>query len=338
VVARRTFWPPPHAPARQPRADPHSRPLPAAPPHAPRLKAHRPGGFTSQLLRGGGLRAPLLVKGDVSGLIPPLGICLPEDYDIERRATDASENDERAVRARACACAAPGPGAVGAGPLSHGPLHASQAGFRRGCASTASFARPPPRKCTYTHTHTHTHARKHTHASTHTRAHTHTHTRARVRTHNVARQVFTWDVATQDYGPAWSVAQWALYWRVRKGFADKPTAQDCAVGAPPGGGDDSSDDGFEEVDSTFVKRRWGCRGGRGLHGVIGSGLLHGGPQEGRGPRRRRGTRRARTRAPPRPRRARRGAGRRRGGCSGAGAWRGAMLCLRQERAAVLWYI
>lgn len=74
-------------------------------------------------------------------------------------------------------------------------------------------------------------------------------------TNPTPRQVFTWDVAKQDYGPSWSVAQWALYWRVRKGFADKPAAQDDAVGPPPGVGvDDDSDDGFEEVDSKFVKK------------------------------------------------------------------------------------
>lgn len=72
-----------------------------------------------------------------------------------------------------------------------------------------------------------------------------------------ALQVFTWDVARQEHGPAWSVAQWALYWRVRKGLANRPAAQDVAVGLPPGVGDDDgddSDDGGEEVDSKFVKK------------------------------------------------------------------------------------
>lgn len=70
-------------------------------------------------------------------------------------------------------------------------------------------------------------------------------------------QVITWDVARQDYGPAWSVAQWALYWRVRKGFADKPTVPDNAIGLPMGMGSDpgdEGDDGDEEVDSKFVKK------------------------------------------------------------------------------------
>jgi hypothetical protein len=70
--------------------------------------------------------------------------------------------------------------------------------------------------------------------------------------------VFTWDVARQEHGPAWSVAQWALYWRVRKGFANKPTVQDMAVGLPPGvgpeEGDGADDDDGEEVDSQFVKK------------------------------------------------------------------------------------
>jgi hypothetical protein len=74
--------------------------------------------------------------------------------------------------------------------------------------------------------------------------------------------VYTWDVARQDWGPSWSVAQWALYWRVTKGFAGKPTVQDAAVGAPPppagfgggsGGGGSSDGGGEEEVDSHFVK-------------------------------------------------------------------------------------
>lgn len=72
-------------------------------------------------------------------------------------------------------------------------------------------------------------------------------------------QVVTWDVAKQEFGPAWSSAQWALYWRVRKGAAGKPAAQDVAVGPAPGvaaGDDDDSEDG-EEVDSHFVK---GCEG------------------------------------------------------------------------------
>jgi hypothetical protein len=194
---------------------------------------HRPGGFTSQLLRGSGLRAPLLVKGDASGLIPVLGICLPEDVDIEHRATDAADNDERAVRG-------------GAGVALLGRRRAGAQGRRGAWARRAPQLRPParPRRAAPASRRCPPASRRLTPPPATARP------RAR------ARQVFTWDVARQEYGPAWSVAQWALYWRVRKGFADKPTAQDVAVGLPPGVGPegDEDDEEGEEVDSKFVKK------------------------------------------------------------------------------------
>ncbi len=187
-------------------------------------KVHRPGGFTSQLLRTSGLRAPLLVKGDASALIPPLGVCLPEDYDIEHRATDATENDDRTVglrvRGRVCDDMRLWVWIV---------LGRRRRGTAAGLQESSAVLADPLASITI--------------PATPNRA-------------NRPRQVFTWDVARQEYGPAWSVAQWALYWRVRKGFVGKPTAQDVAVGLPPGVGPESSDgsDGGEEVDSKFVKK------------------------------------------------------------------------------------
>ena len=108
--ARRTAAPPQPRGARlgRPRARPPRRaPPPPAPTPTParahpRAQVHRPGGFTGQLLRATGLRAPLLVKGDGSSLVPPLGVCLPEDFDVEARALDAADGDERTVRGGGC--------------------------------------------------------------------------------------------------------------------------------------------------------------------------------------------------------------------------------------------
>ena len=88
----------------------------------------------------------------------------------------------------------------------------------------------------------------------------------------------TWDVARQEHGPAWSLAQWALYWRGRRGFAARPPAQGFAVGLPPGvGGGGDSEEGSEEVDSKFVER--GCAAPR-----AGRGAGRGGAQGGAGGR------------------------------------------------------
>jgi hypothetical protein len=101
----------------------------------PEVQVHRPGGFTGALLRAGGLRAPLLVKGDASGLIPTLGVCLPEDADPEALAIEAGggdDDDERPVRGFVVIVVVSGPRPVGGGDEGRG-LCAGDLFFRLVC-------------------------------------------------------------------------------------------------------------------------------------------------------------------------------------------------------------